>query len=102
MADHYVLRKELSLAQLDFSLLRFPLIFRKWKDGDRFQPLGLAGSKKLSDFFVEQKVPLSRKNEVGILENGNGDIIWIAGFRIDERYKITANTKKVFIFEQYT
>ncbi len=96
------LRKEMSVAQMDYDLLIFPMILRKWNDGDRFQPLGVKGSKKLSDFFIEQKVPLSRKNQIGILENGNGDIVWIAGFRIDERYKITANTKKVFIFEQYT
>ena len=102
LAEHYSLRKEISVAQLDHDLLKFPLILRKWNDGDRFHPLGVMGTKKLSDFFIEQKVPLSRKNDIGILENGNGDIIWIAGFRIDERYKITANTKKVFIFEQYT
>ncbi|WP_411273774.1 tRNA lysidine(34) synthetase TilS [Daejeonella sp.] len=93
---------EKSVAQLDLDLLIFPLILRRWNDGDRFQPLGVKGTKKLSDFFTEQKVPLIRKNDIGILENGNGDIVWIAGFRIDERYKITANTKKVFIFEQYT
>jgi tRNA(Ile)-lysidine synthase len=87
---------------LDLDLLIFPLVLRKWNEGDRFQPLGIHGTKKLSDFFIEQKIPLSRKKDIGILENGNGDIIWIAGFRIDERYKITANTKKVFIFEQFT
>lgn len=101
-SEHFTLRNEASVAQLDFALLKFPLILRGWKDGDHFQPLGLKGKKKLSDFFIEQKIPLSRKKDIAILENGNGDIIWIAGFRIDERYKITANTKKVFIFEQYT
>ncbi|MEJ7693937.1 tRNA lysidine(34) synthetase TilS [Daejeonella sp.] len=101
-SNHFTLRNEASIAQLDLALLKFPLVLRRWKDGDSFQPLGLRGKKKLSDFFIEQKIPLSRKNDIGILENGNGDIIWIAGFRIDERYKITTNTKKVFIFEQYT
>ncbi len=101
-SEHFSLINEAYVAQLDFALLKFPLALRRWKDGDHFQPLGVRGKKKLSDFFIEQKVPLSLKHEIGILENGNGDIIWIAGFRIDERYKITANTKKVFIFEQYT
>ena len=100
--DHFILRNQASVAQLDLNLLKFPLVLRRWNDGDRFQPLGVKGTKKLSDFFIEQKIPLSRKKDIGILENGNGDIIWIAGFRIDERYKITANTKKVFIFEQFT
>lgn len=98
----YSLRYQAGLAQLDFALLKFPLILREWKDGDRFQPLGVKGKKKLSDFFIEQKIPLSRKHNIGILENGNGDILCIAGLRIDERYKITANTKKVFILEPYT
>lgn len=102
LSAHFALRNELSVAQLDRKLLKFPLILRRWKDGDRFQPLGVKGFKKLSDFFIEQKIPLSRKHDIAILENGNGDIVWIAGFRIDERYKITANTKKVFIFEQFT
>jgi len=99
---NFALKNDSAIAQLDFDLLKFPLILRKWNPGDRFQPLGVKGTKKLSDFFIEQKVPLSRKKDIGILKNGNGDIIWIAGFRIDERYKITANTKKVFIFEQFT
>jgi tRNA(Ile)-lysidine synthase len=98
----YVLRSDAEIAQVDADLLQFPLLLRKWRAGDRFHPLGLRGQKKLSDFFIEQKIPLSRKTSIAILENGNGDIIWIAGLRIDERYKITANTKKVFIFEQFT
>ena len=101
LIDHFILSKEKSVAQLDFDLLNFPLTLRKWNEGDRFQPLGVKGTKKLSDFFIEQKVPLIRKKDIGILENGNGDILWIAGFRIDERYKIKSNTKKVFIFEQF-
>ena len=73
---------------------------RSWKKGDDFQPLGLKRKKKLSDFFVDQKILLNHKKDIGILENKNGDIIWVSGLRIDERYKITTNTKKVFIFEQ--
>lgn len=89
------------LAQLDFDLLQFPLKLRTWQNGDSFQPLGMAGRKKLSDFFIEQKISLNRKKDIGVLENGNGDIIWIAGFRIDERYKISMHTEKVFILEQF-
>ena len=89
------------LAQLDFDLLQFPLKLRTWQNGDSFQPLGMKGRKKLSDFFIEQKISLNRKQDIGVLENGNGDIIWIAGFRIDEGYKISMQTKKVFILEQF-
>jgi tRNA(Ile)-lysidine synthase len=101
-SSRYTLRREAGIAQVDADLLQFPLLLRTWYAGDRFQPLGVRGQKKISDFFVEQKIPLNRKKRIAILENGNGDIIWIAGLRIDERYKITANTKKVFIFEQFT
>lgn len=100
--DSLELRKESTLAQLDASRLSFPLTLRAWKAGDHFYPLGMKGKKKLSDFFIQQKIPLNRKNNIGVLENNNGDIIWIVGLRIDDRYKITTNTKKVFIFEQFT
>lgn len=95
------LNKDINLAQLDFDLLQFPLKLRSWKSGDYFQPLGLKGTKKLSDFFIEQKISLNHKKDIGVLENKNGDIIWIAGLRIDERYKISQLTKKVFILEQF-
>lgn len=94
------MRKEATIAHFDIDLLKFPLSLRTWKPGDYFYPLGLKGKKKLSDLFIQQKVPLNRKNRIEVLENNNGDIIWVSGSRIDDRYKITADTKKVFIFEQ--
>ena len=57
--------------------------------------------KKLSDFFIGLKIPLHEKNEIPLLINGNGEIIWIGGYRPDERYKVNDNTKKVTIFELY-
>ncbi|MBM3401334.1 MAG: tRNA lysidine(34) synthetase TilS, partial [Bacteroidetes bacterium] len=74
--------------------------FRQWKNGDYFLPLGLKKKKKLSDFFVDKKISLNHKQDIGILENKTGEIVWVAGLRIDERYKINSNTKKVFILEQ--
>lgn len=100
-AGEFQMRRDGQIAQLDLGMLQFPLSLRVWRNGDHFHPLGMKGIKKLSDFFIEQKLPLNRKRNIGILENKNGDIIWIAGFRIDDRYKITGNTKKVFIFEQF-
>lgn len=87
-------------AALDADLLIFPLTFRSWHLGDVFRPMGMRGKKKLSDFFIEHKIPLSQKKHVGVLQNGNGEIVWIVGLRIDDRYKVGANTKKVFILEQ--
>lgn len=98
--ESFKLSFDSSLAQLDYDLLQFPLIMRTWQHGDYFQPLGLRAKKKISDFFIENKVSLNHKKDIAIIENGNGDIIWIAGFRISEAYKISSNTKKVFILEQ--
>ncbi|WP_029282616.1 tRNA lysidine(34) synthetase TilS [Pedobacter sp. R20-19] len=79
--------------------LIFPLVVRKWQNGDKFIPLGMHMPKKVSDFFINEKVPVHIKHSTPILINGNGDIIWIAGMRQDNRYKLTTATKKVAIFE---
>jgi len=84
---------------VDTDLLMYPLTMRTWQQSDVFYPLGMKTRKKLSDFFINQKVPLHTKSQVPLLINGNGDIIWIGGYRLDERYKVNKNTKKVTIFE---
>jgi tRNA(Ile)-lysidine synthase len=86
-------------ASVDGALLTYPLTLRTWQEGDYFFPLGMKGRKKLSDFFIDQKVALHEKNDIPLLVNGNGDIIWICGYRPDERYKVSKKTKKVTIFE---
>jgi tRNA(Ile)-lysidine synthase len=84
---------------VDSSKLTYPLTMRGWQQSDHFFPLGMKGKKKLSDFFINLKIPLHQKNAIPLLVNGNGDIIWVGGYRCDERYKVTNNTKKVTIFE---
>jgi tRNA(Ile)-lysidine synthase len=74
--------------------IKSSFILRRWKEGDRFYPLGMKNSKKLSDFLTEQKVRASEKKEQLVLTNA-GNIVWVVGIRIDERYKISAKTKKV-------
>ncbi|MDQ8003682.1 MAG: tRNA lysidine(34) synthetase TilS [Pedobacter sp.] len=86
-------------AYVDANSLIFPLILRFKEDGDRFKPLGMKSFKKLSDFFIDEKVPLPQKNKVPLLINGNGEVIWVVGMRQDERYKVATTTKKVAIFE---
>jgi tRNA(Ile)-lysidine synthase len=87
------------VAMVDFGLLLYPLTLRSWQQGDYFMPLGMSTRKKLSDFFVNQKVPVHQKTQIPILVNGNGEVIWVAGYRLDNRYKLTDQTKKVTIFE---
>ena len=83
-----------NIATLDMDTLRFPLILRKWKKGDHFHPLGMKGSKKLSDFFTDMKIALPDKKQVWLLES-DGNIVWVVGMRIDDRYKVTASTKNI-------
>ena len=76
--------------------MAFPLKIRKWENGDKFIPFGMKNFKKLSDFFIDIKLDLFSKQETFLLCSNN-DIIWIIGHRIDDRYKVTAKTKKMYI-----
>jgi len=100
--DSPLIVKDNTLAtSVDAGLLVYPLTVRAWHQGDYFIPMGMKGRKKLSDYFINQKLSLHQKKEVPLLVNGNGDIIWVGGYRVDERYKVNNNTKKVTIFELY-
>jgi tRNA(Ile)-lysidine synthase len=92
----FVIDKSPEVAQLDFDKIRFPLTLRHWRHGDRFHPLGMKGSKLLSDFFVDQKFTEWQKQNVWLLMSADGDILWVVGQRIDDRYKVSSATKTVF------
>ena len=83
-------------AYFDYEKLFFPLVIRKWKSGDKFIPSGMKGFKKLSDFFIDSKINRLLKEKT-LLLCSNDDIIWVIGHRIDERYKATSKTKKMYI-----
>ncbi len=91
-------KNNLNFAQLDFKKLEFPLTLRKWKEGDKFMPLGMKSFKKLSDYFIDNKFSLLEKKAQWLLCSGK-DIVWIVGHRIDNRYKLESKTKKVYIAE---
>ena len=96
----FVIDKSLEVAQLDFDKIRFPLILRHWRHGDRFHPLGMKGSKLLSDFFVDQKFTEWQKRNVWLLVSVDGKILWVVGRRIDDRFKVTDSTKSIFLCRQ--
>jgi len=87
-----------STIYVDKEKLKFPLLFRKWEEGDFFYPFGMKGKKKLSKFFKDEKLSLVEKEQIGILCSGP-DIIWIVGKRPDDRFKVTENTKKILKIE---
>jgi tRNA(Ile)-lysidine synthase len=70
------------------------LSVRTFLNGDRFVPLGMKNPVKLKDFFISQKIPKEERGNIPLLLSGN-DIVWVVGYRIDERYKITEDTKKL-------
>ncbi|MNR01325.1 tRNA(Ile)-lysidine synthase [compost metagenome] len=99
LTENINFKADKNFAYVDANLLIFPLVIRYRQDGDRFKPLGMKSFKKLSDFFVDEKVPLPQKDKIPLLINGNGQLIWVVGMRQDERYKVSVTTKKVAIFE---
>lgn len=91
-------KSEIPLAHLDADLLEKSLVIRNWRFGDRFRPLNMAGFKKLSDFFVDIKLARRLRDRVPIVTSG-GEIIWVVGQRLDDRFKITDNTKRMLRIE---
>ena len=85
-------------AALDYDKLHFPLALRRWKKGDFFYPLGLKGRKKLSDFFTDHKINRFEKENIWLLISGSA-IVWVVGYQLDDRYKITPGTGKIIQFE---
>ena len=86
----------LKVAQLDYDKLRLPLKTRRWQQGDRFRPLGMHGTKLVSDFFNDKNFTTFQKKTTPILVDSDGQIVWIVGHRIDDRFKITEKTKTIY------
>lgn len=96
-ASKYIGETEKNLIYVSAEKLKFPLKLRKWRSGDSFQPFGMNGKKKLSKFFKDEKIPLTEKDKIWLLLSED-KIVWVIGYRMDDCFKVTENTKKILQF----
>lgn len=96
--DNFVVSKNKEHVHIDADKLKFPLIIRRWRDGDSFMPFGMKNRKKLSDFFIDEKFSRFEKDNCWLLTSEN-EIVWIIGHRIDNRFRINEKTKDIIAFK---
>lgn len=94
LSDHPAVTAASHIACLDADLVRFPLTLRRWREGDKFRPLGMAGFKKLSDYLIDEKISRADKQRAWLLESNN-EVVWLVNHRIDDRFKLSSRTKKM-------
>jgi len=98
-ANKFSIPKDSSICCLDKDELQFPLLLRKWKQGDYFYPFGLKKKKKkISDYLIDRKIPLSEKENTWVIES-NKRIACIISERIDDRFAVTAATRTIYAIE---
>ncbi|MCF8368207.1 MAG: tRNA lysidine(34) synthetase TilS [Bacteroidales bacterium] len=86
-----------NVASFDLQKITFPLQIRKWKKGDHFYPFGMKGKKLISDYFIDQKLSLYEKQKIWLLTS-QGEILWVIGYRTDNRFKVSGSTKNIIRF----
>jgi tRNA(Ile)-lysidine synthase len=89
-----IIKANADIALLDKELLSYPLTVRNFMPGDRFVPLGMKGHRKLKDFFIDLKIPSQKRKEIPVFLKKN-QVIWVGGYRIDDRFKVTTETKEI-------
>lgn len=89
------LKDEKNIVFFDTDKLIYPLVIRKWRNGDYFYPIGMKGKKKLSKFFKDEKMSLFDKEKVWLLCNANNDVLWIIDKRQDRRFAVTNKTNQI-------
>ena len=88
-----------AIAYFDLEKIRMPLIVRNRRPGDRFRPLGMQGTKKIHDFLIDEKVPEKERDNIPLLADADGKIIWVVGKRISDEAKITGDTHEILVVQ---
>lgn len=92
--ENFQISRKPEKIHIDADKVHFPLTLRPWRKGDFFYPFGMTGKKKVSDFFINEKINRFSKEDAWLLVSGD-DIVWIAGLRLDNRFRITTETKNI-------
>ena len=88
-------------AHLDYDKIKFPIRIRKRREGDRYSPLGMGGkSKKIKDIFNDMKIPKRERDLMPVFTDTEGEILWVLGLRINEKFKVDSKTKRILIIEK--
>lgn len=94
--DHVIISKSNDCITIDAEKVKMPLTIRPVEAGDRFIPYGMKGQKLVSDFMTDMKLNLFEKRRQLVMADAEGRIVWVVGRRVDDRFKITNQTKTVF------
>ena len=97
IGNDFIVSKDKNIVQLDAEKLKFPLQLRHWQEGDSFYPFGMTQRQKISDFFINNKFTLLEKEKCWLMLSGE-EIVWILGCRVDNRFRVSENTKKIVQF----
>ena len=98
LVSNAIFGKRTNVIYVDKTVLKFPLVLRKWQEGDVFYPLGMTGKKKLSKYFKDEKLSLLDKENTWLLCSEN-NIVWVVNRRADNRFRVTKNTKQILKIE---
>ena len=98
--DSRTYKKDKNTGYFDYDLLKFPLRVRTRRPGDRFVPLSRTSEKKVKDFFIDQKIDRKKRDQIPIILSDD-QIIWLAGLRISDNFKVTERSKKILKIEVY-
>ncbi|ADO77857.1 tRNA lysidine(34) synthetase TilS [Halanaerobium praevalens] len=86
-------------AAFDYEKIDGPLFIRNRKAGDKLRPLGMKGQKKIKDILIDAKVPKYQRDQVPVIVDGNDNLLWLAPYKLSDKFKVTVKTDKILILE---